>query len=577
MSQGAPLEKVDILSRDSGSRDSDEAGASLPFSQLDGRLPAIAFRRAAGEGASLQAAWGGEKVWRRLGVVAPGPSQLSDFAELVHASDRECLTRALENAASQYSGYEVRYRAHAKRDGESWLREEGEPVLDRQGRVVAFEGLIHDVSGGSHALAKTLERQRDVEHTISELARRFLDHSAEDLGEAMLAGVESAATMAAASRAYLVTMKSEPPYEHQVYAWQAPGSAIAPPVINRQQTRKLTWSFDIIRQGQTLHIPDVGALPDDAEPEARDLEARGVGSLLGIPVRSGKRLIGYLCFEREGRKLGWSELEIDPLRLVARIFSSALQRKHAEEELQHSRARLLQSQKMEAVGRLASGIAHDFNNLLTVILGFSQALLEELPQGQAIRDDVSEIRGAAERAAKLTGQLLDFSRPPRAGHRSVDLNETIETLEELLRRLLEEHTQLELELAPDLPPVVGDPTLLEQILINLVVNASGAMPEGGAVRVSTAMQDPGFSERRRHGVRPQGRFVELQVCDVGCGMDDETLSRLFEPFYTTKQGQGTGLGLSIVYNAVQQCGGRIDVRSKPGDGATFSIHLPVAE
>jgi len=234
---------------------------------------------------------------------------------------------------------------------------------------------------------------------------------------------------------------------------------------------------------------------------------------------------------------------------------------------------LLQAQKMDAVGRLAGGIAHDFNNLLTAILGYGATLLEQIPPPDPLREEVEQIRAAAERAAALTRQLLSFGRRQASDPRVLDVNEVVSDTERMLRRLIGERIALRTELAPPPAAVRMDRGQLQQLLVNLVLNARDAIPDAGSIRIATCYVES--ADRRRLEAQ---RFVELSVSDDGCGMDEETLDCIFEPFFTTKApGKGTGLGLSVVYGIVKSAGGRIVVESKPGNGSVFRILLPRAE
>jgi nitrogen-specific signal transduction histidine kinase/CheY-like chemotaxis protein len=238
-------------------------------------------------------------------------------------------------------------------------------------------------------------------------------------------------------------------------------------------------------------------------------------------------------------------------------------------------ARLRQSQKMEAVGRLAGGVAHDFNNLLTVITGYSERLLAQLDADDARRKAADAIKRAADRAAALTHQLLAFSRRQVLAPKVIDLNAIVGAMHKLLRRLIGEDIELVTIAGAGLWPVKADPNQFEQVIMNLAVNSRDAMPRGGVLRIETANVDLDAEFTRHHvGLQP-GAYVMLAVSDTGCGMDEHTLGHLFEPFFTTKeQGKGTGLGLSTIYGIVKQSGGYIWVESEPGRGATFRIYLP---
>ena len=245
--------------------------------------------------------------------------------------------------------------------------------------------------------------------------------------------------------------------------------------------------------------------------------------------------------------------------------------------LRHTEEQLRQAQRMEAVGRLASGIAHDFNNLLTAIQGHAQFLNEDLPTDHASRADVDEILHSAERAAALTRQLLAFSRGQTIQPETIQVNSVVVAMERLLRRVISEDIGLESSLDPQLWPVRCDPSQIEQVLVNLIVNARDAMPRGGRITIKTANAELATSyAQRREEVAP-GEYVMLAVSDTGVGMDKDTQARIFEPFFSTKgPDKGTGLGLSTVFGIIKQMSGHIYVYSEPGQGTTFKVYLPRA-
>ena len=259
--------------------------------------------------------------------------------------------------------------------------------------------------------------------------------------------------------------------------------------------------------------------------------------------------------------------EHDEVQFIGGVGVDITERRQLEDQLR-------QSQKMEAIGRLAGGVAHDFNNLLTVISGYGHMIMRDLPHDDPLHSCVEEVLKAASRATSLTNQLLAFSRRQVIQPKILDLNALVANMDRMLRRVIGEHIELETVLSPGIGGVKADAGQLEQVIMNLAVNARDAMSEGGKLSIRTSNVDVRRSSRVHADVRP-GSYVRLTVADTGKGMDAEIMIHLFEPFYTSKEtGKGTGLGLSTVYGIVKQSGGEIVVESEPGRGAIFNIYLP---
>ncbi len=279
----------------------------------------------------------------------------------------------------------------------------------------------------------------------------------------------------------------------------------------------------------------------------------------------------YVLKQRLGRL-------VPSVQRALRELDDRAERKRAEEALRQSEKQFRQSQKMEAVGRLAGGIAHDFNNLLTIIMGYSQVLLMELGSEHPLRGKIEETLKAGEKAASLIRQLLTFSSKQSADPKILSLNTAVTSLENMLRRLIGEDVQFVIKLDPRNGRLRADQTQLEQVLVNLVVNARDAMPKGGTITIETAQVELTRSPVYHIAPLQPGSYVRLAVSDTGCGMDLKTQAHIFEPFFTTKgEGEGTGLGLSTVYGIVTQCGGAIDVTSRVGHGTRFDLYFPSVE
>jgi two-component system cell cycle sensor histidine kinase/response regulator CckA len=323
--------------------------------------------------------------------------------------------------------------------------------------------------------------------------------------------------------------------------------------------------------GRTTIDLDLWVDPQDRQRYLEDLRS-GAG-VRDQPARFRKK-VGTVI---DGLVSG----EIIPLgdELVAlTTIRDITDRKLAEEERSTLEAQLRQSQKMEAVGRLAGGVAHDFNNMLGVILGYADIALRKLSPIDPLWRTLAAIRDAAQRSADLTQQLLAFSRQQVIAPRVIDLNDRLKGMERLLQRVIGEDVALEFVFAADAWPVSMDPSQVDQIVANLAVNSRDAMPDGGKLVVETANVTLDAAYCRRHaGARP-GEHLMLAVSDTGSGMDERTRERAFEPFFTTKaEGKGTGLGLATVYGVVKQNEGFIDIQSELGHGTTITLYLPRAE
>ena len=306
--------------------------------------------------------------------------------------------------------------------------------------------------------------------------------------------------------------------------------------------------------------------PDDI---ARNVELHALEGARNERFRLEKRYVA-----KDGN-LVWVDLSVamlpldaDGRRLTFAVAADITERKRLEGQLVHA-------QKMEAVGRLAGGVAHDFNNLLTAIIGYSTLAAERLEAGENPRDEVGEIHAAAERASALTNQLLAFSRKQILRPALIDMNSIVTRAARLLERVIGEDVRVDVQLAGGIGSVRVDPSQLEQVIVNLAVNARDAMPKGGTLTIETGEVELGAPETPLEVELEPGSYVLLLVRDTGTGMDEATRSRIFEPFFTTKEpDRGTGLGLSTAYGVVTQSGGRIEVDSEPGKGTEFRILLP---
>jgi PAS domain S-box-containing protein len=394
-------------------------------------------------------------------------------------------------------------------------------VKDEQGAITTYRGIIRDITErkkAEEALRESEEKYRDLVENINDILYATDEHGT----------VTYIAPTIESLSGYTTSEITGRPFSEFVYKEDIP------------------FVLEKFQQDVSGH----------AEPnEYRILTKSGVVRW----VRTSSR-----PFFRETRVVG-----------LRGVMTDVTDRKRAEEESEALREQLRQSQKMEAIGRLAGGIAHDFNNLLTIIKGYSQLSLIELKEDSPLKGSIEQIDKATDRAADLVRQLLAFSRRQILEMRVLDLNTTLANLHNMLRRLIGEDIELTMVLAEDLGRVKTDLGWIEQAIMNLVVNAKDAMPKGGKLTIETANVELDEAYARAHVAVTSGRYVMIAVSDTGAGMTPEVRERLFEPFFSTKEkDKGTGLGLSTVYGIVKQSGGNIWVYSEPGKGSTFKIYLP---
>jgi PAS domain S-box-containing protein len=295
-------------------------------------------------------------------------------------------------------------------------------------------------------------------------------------------------------------------------------------------------------------------------------------------IIAGEEWRGEFHNKKKNGELFWEHASISPVRNGDGTITHFVAIKEDISSRKNLEAQLRQAQKMEAIGRLAGGIAHDFNNLLTAINGYSDLVLNRLGKTDPLRKDLGEIRKAGERAAALTRQLLAFSRKQMMQPRLLDLNQVVGDMDKMLRRLIGEDIELALQLDPHLGYVKADPGQIEQVIMNLVINARDAMPHGGKLVIETRNVEFKAAHAKTQEEMNTGSYVKVAVTDTGSGMDPETQSHIFEPFFTTKEkGKGTGLGLSTAYGIIKQSGGHILVSSSPGHGSSFQVYLSSVE
>ena len=467
-----------------------------------------------------------ETVWGRTCealYASPG-----DWLEAIHPEDRERVrTTSLQQQTME--SYEVEYRIVRPDGSVRWIQDRGFPVYNDVGAVYRVAGVAEDVTERLRAEAASKVHHMRLEGIVNSAMDGIIT-----------VGEDQCILLFNAAAERMFGCRSEE-------------------VLGERVERFIPERF---RQEHAAHIPKFGET---------GVAARTKGRFGAI---SGLRSDG----EEFPLEASISQIQVEGQKLFTVTCRDVSERTVAAETQRKLEAQLHQSQKLEAFGQLAGGVAHDFNNLLTVILGCSEWLLTSLPPDSESLGMIGEINNAGERAAALTRQLLAFSRQQVVEPKVLNLNSVVDGVEKMLRRMIGEDIQLTTLLQPKISPVKIDPGQIEQLLMNLAVNARDAMPHGGQLTIETCDIELDELFAKSHAAALPGRYVLLAMSDTGSGMPPEVRDRIFEPFFTTKGiGRGTGLGLAVVHGIVQQSGGIVQVYSELGVGTVFKIYLPAVE
>lgn len=465
-----------------------------------------------------------ETVWgRRCEAIYEKPG---DWLDAIHPDDRDRVREAF--AVQQQGGdYSVEYRVVRPDETIRWIHDRGFPVYNEAGVAYRIAGVAEDITERRQAEAATQQQQARLEGIVD-------------------SAMDGIITVGEDQRVLLINAAAERMF-----------GCLAKDVLGERVERFIPERFRAGHEANVLRFGGTG------------VAARAMGRFGPI---SGLRADG----EEFPIEASISQIRVDGHVLYTVTCRDVTERVHAAATREKLEIQLHQSQKMEAFGQLAGGIAHDFNNLLTIITGYSEWMLDALSLEGDMRNMIGEIHRASERAATLTRQLLAFSRQQVIEPKILDLNAVVDGVGKMLRRLIGEDIQLATVLSPSVSLVKIDPGQIEQVIMNLAVNARDAMPRGGRLTIETVAVEFDGIYAGTHADAHQGDFVMLAISDTGIGISPETRERIFEPFFTTKGvGKGTGLGLAVVHGIVKQSGGSVEVYSEIDKGTTFKIYLPI--
>jgi PAS domain S-box-containing protein len=434
--------------------------------------------------------------------------------------------------------------------------------------------VVRDITQRKEAEEK-LKYQYAFETLITSISTNFINLEVKEIEVGIYDALKSIAKFLEADRSFIIEHSQNNTNIENIYGYYHNTQKTLECLCGKSLNH-FSYINSLISQGRPVHIPSVQSLPETAKNEQEYWIENGIESLVLEPLFLSGKVIGSIGIDSFSENKNWSKDVCTLLRNVGVTIQNAIERKRSEEERLKLQEQIQQSQKIESIGLLAGGIAHDFNNLLMSIIGYCDLANEQLPKNHPVKDDLKEILDSGERAAALTRQLLAFSRKQILNPKEINLNKLLLNMDKMLRRLIGENIELITKPDPNLGYVKVDPNQIEQIILNLAVNAKDAMPNGGKLIIESTntLLDSSYTKNKTD--IQAGDYVMIAVSDNGYGIPEENVQKIFEPFFTTKdKSKGTGLGLSTVYGIIKQSGGHIMVYSEVNKGTTFKIYLPL--
>ncbi len=483
---------------------------------------------------------------------------------------RAICSSAAEHVAAALAGHPATVRADR---GDQAIECVFVPLRADDGTISGAMSIAVEVAIEAASPRRKLQERLAFEELVTNLSTRFASVRSEDLDATLNDALGEIGTFAGVDRVYIFRFTPNGRAMNNTHEWCSPGTEPQIDVLQDLSLDALPWWSLQLKARQVIHVPDVHEMGPECAAERATLEAQKVLSVLAIPMILEDTVVGFVGYDAVRERKRWEQADIALLRIASEIFMSALERARADRERRELEAQLVQARSLENVARLAGGVAHDFNNLLAIILNYATLLRREIADASQ-REKLEELFGAARSAADLTRQLLLVGRRDIVEPMLLDLSDVVTSLSGILKQTLGENVDLRFELGDDLETVrVGLPQI-EQVIVNLTLNARDAMPRGGTLLIRTENVDisPEYAARIID-VMP-GRYVRIRVSDDGTGMTADVEARAFEPFFSTKGAGGTGLGLPSVLGIVKRAGGHVTISTSPGVGTTVDVFLP---
>jgi PAS domain S-box-containing protein len=498
------------------------------------------------------------------------------YMDIVHPEDRErVLSEVREHSESGEDFCEQEYRIIQADGAVKWVHDF--TTVGRNGRreITHYDGYILEVTERKRA-EEALKSQLDLERVIADVSTSFINMAPNEFDDRINRALETIGSFCGVDRSYVFLFYDNGTTMDNTHEWCAEGVEPQQDNLKGLSVDVFPWWMDRLHRFENIHIPCVADIVSEASAEKETLQSQDIQSIVVVPMVYGGSLLGFLGFDSVHVEKTWPKESIRLLQLVAEIFANALQHVRAEKEKKQLEAQFQQAQKMEAIGTLAGGIAHDFNNVLMGIQGHATLMLMRTDPEHPHFQRLQGIEDMVQTGANLTKQLLGFARGGKYDVKPTDLNELIENSSEMFGRT-QKNVEIDRKYQRRILPVEVDRGQLEQVLLNLFVNAWHAMPSGGRVYVETSNVTLDEKDTNPFGVKP-GNYVRMSVTDTGAGMDEATRRKIFDPFFTTKEmGRGTGLGLASAYGIIKNHGGIINVNSEKQAGTTFDIYLPASK